>query len=111
MATGCLCLECINFSDDDSCNSVTNVIFENITSTSFDIGWGHANMANDYVVEFKTDDGMTWFSNPSVTAPLINDQLVGLTPDELYQVRVKTNCTSTSCYSLTFKIKTLPLEV
>lgn len=110
MATGCLCLECINFGDDTSCNSVTDIIFENITSTSFDIGWGHANLAASYTVEFKEDSAVSWFANPSVTAPVIQDQLIGLTPDVQYQVRVRTDCDLTSCYSLTFKIKTLPLE-
>jgi hypothetical protein len=102
---------CANFGDDTACQSPINVTVTNLTQTTFSIEWDAVLAAVSYQVEIKEATSPTWLMNPAVTAPTVNDQIIGLTPDTVYDIRVHAICAATTCYSLNFRIKTLPLEV
>lgn len=99
---------CSNFGDDLACQAPINLMISNLTDTSFDISWDPVAVATSYVVEFKEAILPTWNLNPAVTAPVVTDTIIGLTPDTVYDVRVNAVCPAGTCYSLNIRIKTLP---
>lgn len=104
---GCICNDCTNYGDESACLSVLNILFDNVTTTSFDIGWDASPNAVNYVVEYKLASDTTWLVLPAIAAPAVTTTVVGLTPDAVYEVRVNAVCSGASCYSLTHVIKTL----
>jgi hypothetical protein len=110
--SGCMpCNECTNYGDENACLSPFNLEFSNITTTSVTLGWdGSANVVS-YNIEFKLPADLTWNLLPPVVAPTNNATIIGLTPDTVYEFRINAVCTTTTCYSLTVRERTLPLEV
>jgi len=104
---GCICNDCTNYGDENACLSVLNVLFDNITQTSFNIAWDTSPNAISYVVEFKQITAVSWFIQPAISAPFLTDTVVGLTPNTVYDVRVNAVCAGGTCYSLTYRMKTL----
>ena len=101
---------CATFDDDTTCQSPINLMIANLTNTSFDISWDTVPSAVTYSVEFKEAISATWLLNPAVTAPTIADQVIGLTPETVYDIRVNAICAAGNCYSLTIRILTLPTQ-
>lgn len=104
---GCICNDCTNYGDENACLSVLNILFDNITTTSFGVSWDLSPNALSYVVEYKEISSTTWLIMPAVTAPTVTDTVTGLTPDTVYDVRINTVCNGTTCYSLTHRVQTL----
>lgn len=98
--------DCAIFEDDTVCQSPINLTISNLTATTFGISWDTVDIATSYQVEIKLTTSSTWLLNTAVTAPIVADTLVGLTPDTIYDVRVRAICPSDSCYSLNIRIKT-----
>lgn len=101
---------CAIFSDPTTCQSAINLTVTNLTTSSFDIAWDTVASATGYSLEYKESTATTWLVTPAISAPLTNGTIVGLTPDTIYDIRINTICTLGTCYSLTIRIKTLPLE-
>lgn len=87
---------CSVFEDNTLCQSVINVTFTDITASSFVIGWDPVTSAVDYQVEFKLATDLTWTSTVALTTTAAT--IIGLSPNEIYDVRVKTNCPADTCY-------------
>lgn len=102
---------CANFFDPLACQSPLNLTIANLTTTSFDISWDTVASAMSYTVEFKDANSAVWLIQPTVIAPVVNDTVVGLTPDTVYDIRVNAICAAGSCYSLNIRIKTEALPV
>jgi len=109
---GCTpCNQCTNFGDENACLSPINLAFSNLTTTSLTLQWdGSANVIS-YNIEYKLPSSLTWNLLPSVVAPITEATIIGLTPGTVYEFRINAVCTSTSCFSLTVREQTLPLEV
>lgn len=99
---------CTDFIDPTTCESPINLTIANLTDSSFDISWDAVTSAISYTVEFKDAISPTWLLQPSITAPVVSDTIVGLTPETVYDIRVNAICAAGSCYSLNIRIKTLP---
>ena len=97
---------CATFGDTTACQSPINLTIANLTSTTFDISWDTVPSATSYVVEFKDASSSTWLLNPTVTAPVISDTVIGLVANTVYDIRVNAICATGSCYSLNLRIKT-----
>lgn len=97
---------CATFGDDTSCQSPINLTISNLLSTGFDISWDTVPYATSYVVEYKHAASMTWLLNPAVTAPTVTDTIIGLSPEEIYDIRISAVCPVGSCYSLNIRIET-----
>jgi len=106
---GCICNDCTNYGDENACLSVLNILFDNITQTSFGVAWDTSPNAVSYVVEFKEVTAITWSIMPPVSAPFLTNTVTGLTPDTIYDVRINAVCPTGTCYSLTLRLQTLPL--
>lgn len=97
---------CATFDDDTTCQSPINLTIANLTDSTFDISWDAVPAAVSYTVEYKLTTSLTWLLQPSVTAPVVSDTVVGLTPDTEYDIRVNAVCAVGNCYSLNIRIKT-----
>jgi hypothetical protein len=108
---GCIpCNECTNYGEETACLSPLNLAFENLTTTSVSLSWeGSANVLT-YNVEFKESTSLTWNVLVPVIASVNIVTIIGLTPDTTYDFRVNGVCATSSCYSLTVRKKTCPLE-
>jgi hypothetical protein len=76
----------------ETCNVPTNLNASGITQTSAGISWNAVTGATSYKLEYKKNSESTW-SVQATTATTIS--LVDLVPGTLYNVRVKSNCSST----------------
>lgn len=99
---------CAVFEDPTTCQSPINLTIANLTDATFSISWDTVVSAVSYTVEYKLATAVSWSLNPSVTAPLVVDTVIGLLPDTIYDIRVNAICAAGSCYSLNIRIKTLP---
>ena len=108
---GCIeCNECTNYGEETACLSPYGLEFSNITTGSVTLNWtGSANVTS-YNIEFKLITAGTWNLLTPVIAPTTSATIIGLTPDTVYEFRINAVCTETTCYSLTVKERTLPLE-
>lgn len=97
---------CSDFFDETACQSPLNLTIANLLTTSFNISWDAVASATSYSVEYKDANTTTWLIQPAVTAPIVNDTIVGLTPDTVYDIRVNAICATSTCYSLNIRIKT-----
>jgi len=98
---------CATFGDDTDCQSPINLTIENLTTSTLDLSWDTVPAATSYSVEYKNASSTTWLLNPAVTAPVINDTIIGLTANTVYDIRVNAICPTGSCYSLNIRIKTI----
>jgi hypothetical protein len=102
---------CSDFFDPLVCQSPLNLTVSNITTNTFGISWDAVLSAVSYTVEYKNANTTSWLLNPSVVAPTVNDTIIGLTPETVYDIRVNAICATGGCYSLNIRIQTLPLQV
>src|SRR4029077_8717615 len=65
-------------------------------TTTATISWSATSGANNYDVDYKLASSSTWINAATATASL-SVNLVGLTPNTLYDWRVKPNCTAPTC--------------
>jgi len=109
---GCTpCNQCTNYGDENACLSPFNLEFSNILTTSLTLQWEGSNNVTSYNIEFKEPSSLTWNLLPPIVAPTVSASIIGLTPDTVYEFRINAVCTTTTCYSLTVREKTLPLQV
>jgi hypothetical protein len=97
---------CSDFFDTTVCQSPLNLMISNLTTSTFVISWDAVAAAVSYSVEYKDANTTAWLIQPAVTAPVVSDTIIGLTPDTVYDVRVNAICASGNCYSLNIRIKT-----
>lgn len=77
-----------------TCNAPTNLVANNITASGSEITWTASSSANTgYSVEYKTAAATNWTSATSVSGN--STVLSGLSTNTDYNVRIRTNCTST----------------
>lgn len=88
------------------CRGVTGFGDNGIGSTSIKLVWDALTGVTNYQVEYKAATSGTWLLNTAVTTN--SDIIGGLTTNTDYHVRVKTLCSSASCYSLVLLITTKP---
>lgn len=96
---------CSNFEDSSACLSVLNLTVYNLTETSIALSWDPTSNANSYIVEYRKVGSTTWNLSPSIIAPTAIE-LYNLEKDTVYEFRVNAICTSSTCYSLTIRVKT-----
>lgn len=88
-----------------ACISVVNVVTTSIGQTVVSLNWNNIITGGpSYQVEYRPVTSSTWTGNPITTNTF--DTISGLIPNTDYYIRVKTICSSSSCYSLTIQIKT-----
>ena len=97
---------CVDFADPNACQSPLNVTILKIGSTTLDFTWDIVPIAVSYTVEYKTSTSTTWLINPPIAQPINAATLIGLLPDTIYDLRIKADCATSSCYSLNIRIKT-----
>jgi len=109
---GCIpCNECTNYGEETACLSPLNLAFENLTTTSVSLSWDGSVNVITYNVEFKASNSLTWILLAPVITSVNAVTIIGLTPDTVYDFRINGVCATSSCYSLTVREKTCPLEV
>ena len=92
-----------------TCKSVLNFESNVITDNSISVVWDLEALGLTYQLEYKETVATTWLINPSLGPTINADTAGGLLPDTWYDLRVNTFCTTGSCYSVTIRIKTLPI--
>ena len=84
--------EIVNFTtQNETCNVPANLNTSGITQTSAGVNWNAVVGATSYKLEHKKNSGSTW-SVQTTTATTLS--LIDLIPGTLYNVRVKSNCSS-----------------
>ena len=100
---------CTDFFDPLVCQSPLNLTVSNLTTSSLEISWDTVASAVSYSVEFKEAISLVWLIQPIITAPVVSNTIVGLTPNTVYDIRVNAICAAGNCYSLNIRIKTTAL--
>ena len=92
----CLLLTCSKDDDTvDSCNKVSNVSANNITTTSATISWNNGNAPGSYIIEYGVS-GFARGSGTSISETENSTNLVGLEGNTTYDVYVQTICSETN---------------
>lgn len=96
----------------DSCNKVSNVAVNNITSTSATISWNDTSGTGSYIIEYGVS-GFILGSGTSLSETGTTASLSGLEGNTVYDVYVQTVCSETnvSIYTDVFNFTTLASPV
>ena len=78
-----------------SCGIPANLAATNITTNTATISWDVVPGANNYDIDYKTDDSPTWTNAATATTSFSID-LSDLSENTLYDFRVRSNCSSGS---------------
>lgn len=78
---------------NESCEVPSNLAVSNIEQTSAKANWTQVSGAGSYNFEYKLNSASTW-TVVNTTSPFYH--LIGLVENSLYDIRVKTSCTSGS---------------
>lgn len=97
---------CSNFSDDTACQGTVGIIVSDITPTTFNLYWNSVPAATSYIIEYRVSGDIVWLTTTPVIAPTVSAMVTGVLPDTVYEVRIQTVCSGSTCYSLTIKLKT-----
>lgn len=87
---------------DSPCKSPI-VTVKKVTNNKVDLVWGTTG-ATSYQVEYRHISAVNWTLNTAISG--LSDSIGGLGPDSTYLVRVRSGCSSGSCYSVTLSITT-----
>lgn len=87
------------------CDIPVNLQSSSITATSANVSWTNVNGASNYIVEYRKVGASNW---SSVAINNNNVFLLNLTPESLYEWRLRANCTNSfqSAYSVTKQFHT-----
>jgi hypothetical protein len=105
LITATLYPACADFDDSLTCNAVVDIVILDRSSTTFSLSWDSVEAAINYTIEYRAPGG-SWISTTPVVAPTLTAMVTGLLPETVYDVRILTTCGSSTCYSLTIRLKT-----
>jgi uncharacterized repeat protein (TIGR03806 family) len=92
----CLLLTCSKDDDTvDSCNKVSNVSANNITTTSATISWNNGNRPGPYLIEYGVS-GFARGNGTSISESETSIDLTGLEGNTTYDIYVQTICSETN---------------
>jgi hypothetical protein len=77
------------------CGDPTGLTSSGVTTSSVALSWSAVSGANNYDVDYKTNASSTWI-NAVTGSVALSVNLAGLTPNTLYDWRVRANCTGGS---------------
>jgi hypothetical protein len=75
------------------CGDPTGLTSSGVTTSSVALSWSAVSGANNYDVDYKTNASSTW-TNAVTGSVSLSLNLAGLTPNTLYDWRVRANCTA-----------------
>lgn len=90
----------------ETCNAVTNLRTNGITTTSIALLWDIIGTPDSFVLEYKEVDAVSWSESASLPNTTTGLTLSGLTAGATYHIRVDSICGENDCYSLTIETQT-----
>ena len=93
------------------CTKPTNIAVSNVTQTGATVSWVGNACAVKYRLQYRVQGTTTW-TTKSITAPIVTKTLTLLTPNTIYEYRLRSDCNSTgtinSGYTTIATITTIP---
>lgn len=89
-----------------TCNKPTGLSSVILSSTSARLAWGAVSGAANYTLQIRRQGATSWFTLGTVS--VVSVRLIGLTPNQNYEWRLKANCSVWSDPALLFAPSMLP---